>query len=110
MSILRECVFHCELSTGSITNGNTGLVIVDILQTKFVQLLLKVIFVADGKSEGIGEGLSNLQDTITPVIGSLRIFDVIDSKISNNNRIFELGCIVHAAMTNQTETKEWKGQ
>jgi hypothetical protein len=98
--VLRESVLHGELSTGSIANSNTGLVVVDVLQTKFVQFLLEVVLVADSKTEGIGEGLSNLEDTVTPVVGSLGIFDVIDSKIGNNNRIFELSCIVDTAVTN----------
>ena len=99
-NILRESVLLGELSTGSIANSNTGLVVVDVFQTKFVQFLLEVVLVANGKTEGIGEGLSNLEDTVTPVVGPLWIFDVVDSIIGNNNRIFELSCIINTAVTN----------
>merc|ERR1719228_1015937 len=71
-----------------------------MLHTELAHLLLEVVLVADGKVVST-ELLANLQNPVPPVIGSLRVLLIVDSKVSNNQRHLEILCIVSSSMPTQ---------
>jgi len=87
---LRESIFQDEFVSLRITNCNAWFVIIDVLKTKFVQLLLEVVFVADGKFKVVGKRFGYFEDSVAPVIGSFRVLDIVNTKIGNYQRFLEL--------------------
>ena len=87
---LRESIFQDEFVSPRITNSNAGLVIIDVLKTKFVQLLLEVVFVADGKFEVVSKRFGYFENSVTPVVCSFRVLDIVNTKICNYQRFLEL--------------------
>ena len=100
---LRENFGHDIFASGGVANSNSRLIVVDELETEFIEFLLEVVLVANAEIE-ILERLCHFQDSIAPVVCSFDVFHVIDSVVGNNQRLLELLRIVHGTMTYQTVT------
>lgn len=87
---LREFFLHDELLVASITCQDQRLV-TDIIVTVFVEFMLEVILGADGEVDFAFPFLGDLQDAVAPVVSSLSVLGVVDSVVSDNQWILEVG-------------------
>lgn len=101
---LREFVFHDEFLVAGITGQDQRLV-ADIVVAVLVELVLEIILCADGEVDLSFPLLSDLQDTVSPVVGSLGVLLVVDRVVSNDEWVQEVGDRVANTMSNKTMTK-----
>ena len=52
--------------------------------------MLEIVFVADGEVDFAFPFLGDLQDSVSPVVGSLGVLDVIDSVVCDDQWILEV--------------------
>ena len=79
-------------------------VVVDVLDAELAQLLSELLGVGDGESDVhslAGQLLSNLDDTIAHVIGSLDVLDVVHVVVDNDNRALEILAVSACAVSHQ---------
>lgn len=98
---LREFFLHDEFLVAAITSENQWLV-ANVIVTVFVQFMLEIIFVADGEVDLALPLLGDLQNTVSPVVCSLSILDVIDGEVSDDQRILEFANRVTCTISNQS--------
>ena len=63
----------------------------NIVQSEHRELVLEIILTADSEVVA-GEVLGNLQDSVSPVVGSLHILDVVHVIVGNNKRFLDNTC------------------
>lgn len=64
--------------------------------------MLEFILGADSEVNLSGPFLGDLQNAVAPVVGSLGVLHVVDSIISNNERVLEISRRVSGAQTDQS--------
>lgn len=99
---IRESIFQNVFGSRCIAESHTRFIVANVLETVFVKFLLEIILIADGEGEFILERLCYFQNAVAPVVGSLGVLNVVNAKISDSQRLLELGSIVNGAMANKT--------
>lgn len=98
---LREFGGHDELLVVLITGQNDGLVS-GIVVSVFVQFVLEIVLGTDSKSIVSAVFFGNFENAVSPVVGALWIFGIVDRVVSNDEWIFEILSQITGTVTNKT--------
>jgi len=102
ISNAREISGHDELFTFGVLGGNNGLIGGCVVNSKIVHLVLEVILRANSEGEIVLVFLSNLEYTISPVVGPFDILLVVDCKVGNDQWMGEVLCRILGTNSNQS--------